>query len=331
MKKYISIKHLLDKSRVTFSSKEKIFFICVLFLKLSLNVMYIFYYLHIEKSVINYNITVNFLVFTSFQFELIFLFLLTKLLSNIQFYRHQYLSIMILAVLELTTFIIKFIDRSIILFFRNLTINISFSFLKSLLAIYAKELMENKYYSPYKACYIFGLFNLLIITIAYIISSFIPCNKLLCYVKYNDQKYFAHFLTIFNFSGLFFLFIFILKAVISVLHYIVIHDFSVCHSIFIIQFHQNILGILLKTNNALLTFILIVLFLGINTFFISIFLEIIELNICNISYNTKKNIQGRIIDDNNYYMIEMKQYKDDDVEEEEKEEEDGSKNKNNYI
>ena len=137
----------MDKSRVTFSSKEKIIFICVVFLKLFLNVTFIFYKLHIENIISNDNF--NFVVFTSLQFELVFLLLLTKLLTNIQFYRHQYLSIIILALLEIARFIINDFNRNIISFFRILAINISFSFLKSLLTIYAKELMENKYYSPY--------------------------------------------------------------------------------------------------------------------------------------------------------------------------------------
>ena len=98
--------------------------------------------------------------------------------------------------------------------------------------------MEFKFLSPYKPCYIFGFINLLLITIAYIMSSFIPCNKKLCKVNYNNQKYFAHILTIFNFSGYIMLLLFILKAAITALNYIIVHDFSVCHSILIIQIVQ---------------------------------------------------------------------------------------------
>ena len=52
-------------------------------------------------------------------------------------------------------------------------------------------------------------------------------------------------------------------------------------------------------------YILIAIFFCINIFFILVFLEIIELNICNISYNTQKNIENRIINDKNNYSIDF--------------------------
>ena len=325
--KYLSIKYIYNNSS-KFSLKEKIYFICAGILKLFLDLVYIIYKLHIEKEK-----NIGFILLFTLQFELIFLCVLSKLLSDIHFYRHQYLSIIILATIDLARFIIRYNQESVLIFFRNLAIHISYSFLKSLITIYLKGLMDFKFLTPYKACYIFGFINLLIITIAYIISSFIPCNKLLCNVNYNDQKYFAHILTIFNYSGLFLFFVFILKAVISALNYIVIHDFSVCHSILIIQCMQvaetgSFMYLPGSYNSIKLIFM--VLFAFINIFFILIFLEIIELNICNMSYNTQKNIERRATDDKNieFAVFEEKI----DFEEEEKEnEEDSPKNKNNDI
>ena len=307
-----SMKYIFHNYSPKISFKEQIILIVVILLKLFLDIVYIFYHLYIEKITDIYITT-----FAPLQFELIFLFFLTKLFSNIHFYRHQYLSIIIITAIELLKFIIKYDNKSVIIFFRNLIVHIAYSFLKSLITIYIKELMDHKFLSPYKACYIFGFINWVIITFVYILLSYIPCDKLLCKVKYNNKKYFANIWTIFNISGLFMFFIFILKAIISALNYVVIHDFSVCHSILIIQFMQiTEKGTFDNSNNinhdTTTIFILKFLFLCLNIFFILIFLEIIELNICNMNYNTQKNIENRSIDDLNYYSLGYDENSDED-------------------
>ena len=55
-------------------------------------------------------------------------------------------------------------------------------------------------------------------------------------------------------------------------------------------------------------------------------MEIIELNICNMNYNTQKNIENRSIDDINYYSIVYDENSDED-----ENDENILENKNNGI
>ena len=65
---------------------------------------------------------------------------------------------------------------------------------------YIKALMEYKYFSPYKFCYIFGFVNTPIIIVLYLIVSHISFKEpnLLCSLSYNDSYYFDNFYSIFK-------------------------------------------------------------------------------------------------------------------------------------
>ena len=72
----------------------------------------------------------------------------------------------------------------------HLLLEIFVSFLESLFIIYSKGLMEFKFFSPYKATYIFGLINSLLLLIIYIIVLIIPykCNSE-CSCDYFTNSY----------------------------------------------------------------------------------------------------------------------------------------------
>ena len=297
----LSIKYIFNRKSIDFSLKEKINFYSVGLLKLFLYIIFIAYQLYIE---IDFKLIKFFTYY--FQFELLFIFLSSKIMYNIQFYRHQYLSIFILTISGFINFLIKNYDNKIGKFFFSLFSHILYSFLKAFITVYIKGLMEYKYISPYKACYIYGIINLIIITIAYIITSFFPCNynEETCDVLYNGKYYFAHILAIIDISGLFMFIVLLLKAILLVLNYIIIFNFSVFHSFLIIQLPQIIEADIFENlfeNYFRAIFILIFTF--INVFFILLFLEIIEINVCKISYNTRKNIENRTKLDNIDYSI----------------------------
>ena len=97
--------------------------------------------------------------------------------------------------------------------------------------------MEHKFFSPYKACYIFGMLNLVVVTIIYIIFSCIPCESIsICLVEYNGDFYLGQILKIFSIFGVFMLLIMIAKAIIKILMYITINEFSVFHCFLLINF-----------------------------------------------------------------------------------------------
>ena len=303
--KNFSIKYIFNKKTMKFSILEKISFVSAGLLKLFLDIMFILYHYLLYYLEQNYNFVK--IISYSFQFKLIFLFLTSKLMYNIRYYRHQNFSIIIIVLAGFAKFIFNCIqnyNKIFINIFIIFFIHLIHSFLESFLIVYLKGLMEYKYISPYKACYIIGLINFSIITIIYLIVSFCPCNKALCLVEYNDKKYFGNFLTIFDIYGLFMFLFFLIKTILLVLNYIIIHEFTVCHSFLFLQiFYLLEIGYLISKTDSLYKIISILIFSFINIFFILLFLEFIEINICKISYNTKKNIESRAIDDKEYYAI----------------------------
>jgi len=184
---------------------------------------------------------------------------------NIQYYKHQYFSIFILTISGFINFAIKYLEISVGDFFLYLFIHLFYSFLKSMITVYIKGLMNYKYISPYKACYIFGMINLIIVTIIYLIVSFIPCDNFLCQVDYNGEYYLVHILGIINISGIIILLFLIIKAILLVFNYIIIQDFSVCYSFLLIQFSQilessSMIGLNLENDNLKFFIVLIFFF-----------------------------------------------------------------------
>ena len=283
----LSIEYIFNKDTIDFSLKEKIYFFSAGLLKLIMDIINIFNQALIQNSDTPYISTYT------FQFDLLFLFLLSKITYRFQFYKHQYLSIIIISLLGLIKYILINYDVKIGVFFIALFIGAICSFLNSLLTVYIKGLMEYKYFTPYKACYIYGLINLIISTIAYIIASFIPCKTDICKASFNGKYYFAQILNIFSIPGLFLFIIYLLQGFTLALNYNVIYEFSVFHSFLVIQLYQ----ILTMKSDEESDYILIIIQFLIGIFFILVFLEIIEINICNISYNTKLNISKRAIND----------------------------------
>lgn len=290
------IKYIFNNTSFHFSLKEKIFFIIVGLLKLVLEIMYISYQLYIEKYFDIFSALTH-----SFQFELFFLFLLAKLIYKIPFYRHHYLSITFLTLFSFFRFLITYFDTGVGNFFLYFFINSLYSFLQSLLTVYIKGLMEFKYLSPYKSCYFFGFINLGISTIIYFIISFFPCDKEkneFCAVEYNGQYYYDNMLVIFSVFGVAMFIFVIIKAIILLINYFIIYNYSVCHSFLLIQL-KNMFEIFLFMTISIKFFYSLIIVLTIifffNISFILIFLEFIEINRCKLSDNTKKNISIRAV------------------------------------
>ena len=308
-------KYIFNQTSIQFSKKELIYFALFSILKLCLDIAYI---IHTLTFSLTKNMTINNIFIKmfsySFQFELLFLFLLSKIIYKIKFYKHQYFSIIALTVISVIKLIFIHIGEVDseedevgrgMNFFIHFAFDIGYSFFKSLMTVYIKGLMEYKYFSPYKICFIFGIFNFLIATILLIILSFVPCKPKtnICNFTYGDDEYYAHILEIFNEFGLF-IFIFILiKAILTILNYVTIHKFSVCHTILIIHLSQ-IMELLTLSDKAkddknskaitiaYIVFVVVVV-LVIGTIIVLIFLEIIEVHLFNMDTNIKKNIVKR--------------------------------------
>ena len=296
-------KYIFNQTSMEFSKREKIYLILFSTLKLGLDIAYIQYILSfsISTDMKMKEVVVKMANYSS-QFELIFLFLLSKIIYKMKFYKHQYCSLMAFTVISIIKQILLYSDKEIKEFFAYYFFDIAYSFFRSLMTVYIKGLMQYKYFSPYKISFVFGILNFFIATIALIILSFVPCNRDndKCYYEYDEEKYFAHIFQIFRGFGLF-LFIFLLiKAILSVLNYVVIHRFSVCHTILIIHLSQIIELYTFKKRAeknepkdiGYIVFVCVgVLIIG--TILVLIFLEIIEVHIFGMDRNIRNNIEKR--------------------------------------
>ena len=311
--------YIFNPNSINFTIKEYIYLVLVGFIKLILDIITISYKYTIDKDE---NLLDSLLY--SFQFELIFLFILAKFICKLKFYKHQYLSIIILTIIELVKFIIRHINNDIEHFFYDFLFHLVISFLKALITLYIKGLMDYKYLSAYIVTFIFGIMDFSLVLIAYIIASFIPCDEEYCESKYNETYYYAHIFEIFRVSQIFIFFINLFKAIILAFNYVIIHDFSVCHSFLLLHISQILeINVFIKGVDSIIYIIFVIIFVyGLSTFLILLFLEIIEINICGISYDTKKNIENRasiemFISENE---LNVEENEDEEMEKEDKEE-----------
>jgi len=160
--------------------------------------------------------------------------------------------------------------------------------------------MEFKYFSPFQCCYLFGIVNTPIILIIYFIVSYIPChNKFLCGEKKNFDNIYSLFGN-FNFKELIFLSLeCIFEGIWHLLINMIINKFSLYH--ILIPFHITFCAMnLLEMPTTATEIIINVIYLILETIFFLIFLEIIELNFCNLNYNLKRKIEERAINEKVY-------------------------------
>ena len=187
-----------------------------------------------------------------------------------------------------------------------------------------KVLMEYKYISHIKLLIIYGIIGTIITIIIGIISSFIECNKInssldlkICRIKYNtDTTYLEHFKIwkddITNNSAEIFLLLIgiIMNFFYRLYYFLIIKNLTEIHIIFsnlVYTFFLLWIGYIFIYNHEkeskynkifVISFYVVNLIIQIIVIFgFLIYLEMIELNFCNLNYNLKKTIIDRSIED----------------------------------
>ena len=135
-------------------------------------------------------------------FYLTFL-VISKLMSKITYYRHQYFSIISVIILGIMRFVIEkfinndnFIEGKIKGLLVEIPLNLIINSCKWISFIYFQKFMIDYYFSPYKIIFLFGLLNAFTIFIIYLVVSFTPCeentNNIFCsiYNKEDNRYYF---------------------------------------------------------------------------------------------------------------------------------------------
>jgi len=298
-KSSFKIKYIFNNSNNLITFKDKILIIIICSLLLVNDIINILISYLIKIGGILYNQEFYFM-------EYLFLFLISKYIFNLNYYKHQYYSIIFIILFGLLKYLVKLYCevnlkdkyKEIILI---LLLQIMQAFIDSYTIGNVKILMGSKYLSPYLICSIFGLINGLITIISYFIVSYFPCNHNLCDLVYNNKIYFDNIYSVFdNLTSIeIFLLIYTIfqAGIYQILVYITINDFTVCHIFLfyqIIEFADSFVEIFSRDINIFVVSILIIC--GIfEIFIVLILLEIIELGFCGLNYNTKRNIKKRAL------------------------------------
>ena len=227
-----------------------------------------------------------------FFIEYLIIFIVPKLGKEV-YYKHQYISFLILILVE--------IIKNIYFFIKNLYkkahiisvfINIIYSILYSIYYLYIKGLMKYKFISPYKCNFMIGVINFPIIILISFIISFTSLGNTKNYYYYDNI--FELFKNIENINAKNIILLILAPFAFGIYAFIlikIIYDYSIFHiyiPIIIQYFIENIVK-----NFDLIEIIFLISSFFIELIFIFVFVEIIEINCCGLNKNLKRNIQSR--------------------------------------
>ena len=210
--------------------------------------------------------------------DILFVLLLCYLIFKIQFYKHHYLSLIIII---LTGLIIDLIFQNIQNDIKSNLVEVLLRFVREILLslheVVNKYIMERKYGSEYEICFFNGVINLILFMFFSLLNYY--------FFKLDD---FAEYFNNFNTTEL----LVVLGVMVSQLGFylfalITNKNFTPCHVFIIFVFGQ--LAFHLDFGSGAETIVIFASFIFI-LFMSLIFNEIIELNFCGLSENIKRNI-----------------------------------------
>jgi len=231
--------------------------------------------------------------------EYITIFLGSKF-DNEAYYKHQYISFIILILFEVIKniyFIFNMADFKIS-FIIKIILNIIYCILNAICYINIKKLMKYKFISPAKCNFMIGIIEFPLIILIYIIISFTSLGNI-----NNNKYYFDNILELYKNLGEIdaknMMILISYPFAYGILDFIInqiIYDFTIFHiyiPILIIYFLNNIIF----NNIGAFDIIFLIASFLIELIMILIFLEFIEINCCGLNKNLKRNIQSRGIID----------------------------------
>ena len=261
----------------------------------------------------------NFPNLGKFSFIYIMNFILSKFILKRNYYNHHYFSICIITIIGLINFFyyeyLKGEGISDIIL--DIIIILILSLINSSTSVYKKFLIEKKYFSIYKTCYIFGFINIIMIIIINLIVSSLSgvCkSEENCYVL-KIKSFFNELISI---KVTMYLTLSIFSGIFGITVNYILTNYSPFHLILPLALFMLIIEIfsIIKSLNNIINILLFLLYIF-EFILILVFLEIIELNFCGLSKNTKKNIRIRCKNDINYSLVEDDNFSDISFEEEE--------------
>ena len=250
--------------------------------------------------------------------EILIWFLFPQFLLKISTYSHQIMSIIIITIIGLFKCIKNIYEEEKFLY-REFLLEISIYIGNGIFYGYISGLMEYKLFSAFKCCYVFGFIKTIITIIAYFIVTYIPCNSsFFC----EDDEHFDDIYSLFKNIGVKEILILVSYSILSGIDYFfinaIIYNYTTYHILIIFITEQYTNRIFSVEDNS--EIILPSIYFSLEFIFILIFLEIIELNFCGLSFNLRINIEKRaaaearmisevsndsavfVDDDENYYI-----------------------------
>ena len=210
------------------------------------------------------------------------------LIFKIKLYKHHYLSAILILIIGIT---IDLITKNLQNEITNIFLLIKFikEIFFALYNVMVKFVIEKKYVSVYELSFYIGVINFILTAIVEVFDYF--------FFKYDDLgKYFNNF----DIKELLVMLgIISSQFVLNLAYLFTIKIYSPCHVFIIFVFGQ--LAYYIYFEEGILISTLVIVCLIFILFLSLIFSEIIELNFCKLSYNTKKNISKRAESDEGFY------------------------------
>ena len=245
----------------------------------------------------------------NFFYAFMVLFILSKFLFKYNYYKHQYISVILIICLGLIRYLAKFIHfkNTTKIIFRDIVVDIIFHvIIYTCLSFYislSKIFMEKYFFSPWKTSLIVGLINLSSNLTLYFIFTFNSCEEnIFCSLKYKDKNYIDNIFSFFSsytISGIIiYYFCHLITSIRYILFNVILQNFTVFHILLsyqIVSFLWNIVGLFKSNKNNIFVNIIIVITYLIELFITFVFLEFFELNFCGLNKNLKKNIEERAL------------------------------------
>ena len=214
-----------------------------------------------------------------------FLFLKTK------YYKHQFISMIVIVILGLGLNIITYFNfnssknilKPIDIFIKFIS-EISFC----LIIVIDKYNLEKNYADVYEMCFFKGIFEFIIFSIC--LAVFCKYRLSVNGIKHPDNL--IKYLKEFNYNDLIVCLSTIITYFIYNISVLKTNDYLTPIHILIILIINQIYNHFQTESNSVLNILSIFILLLITIMFL-VFIEVIEINICSLSYNTKKNIELR--------------------------------------
>ena len=235
----------------------------------------LFFFMQNITLVFTFNIKTN-----AWIFYIVLASLFYYLIFKIKLYIHHYLSASLILIIGIT---IDLITQNLQNEITNIFLLVKYvkEIFFALYNVTAKYVMEKNYVSVYELSFYVGVINFILSAIIEVFDYF--------FFKYDDlDKYFNNFDV--N-ELLVMLGIISSQFVLNIAYLFTIKNYSPCHVFIIFVFGQ--LAYYVDSEEGILIRILVIVCLILILFLSLIFSEIIELNFCKLSYNTKKNIAKR--------------------------------------